>query len=239
MAARRIRSRSAGDRRYSANRHSAFVSGLGRSAGPPLALGQFIHTHGNAMKNLAYAARPLVNDLASSLVFALLLIVGVDPLVATALSIAMGVGHVILWKLLRKPIAGLQWASLALVLSFGTASLFFHDPRFLMAKPSVIYLIIAAVMLKRGWMLRYMPPIARGHGEGVMIVFGYVWAGLMVFTAGANLVIAVRFPEHWPLYKAIFPISSKLALFAIQFLTVRAVVKPKVIAAMQAPAQAA
>jgi intracellular septation protein A len=185
------------------------------------------------MKNLAYAARPLVNDLASSLLFAGLILAGVDPLAATVVAMAAGVAHVLLWLALRKPVAPLQWASLGLVLVFGTAGLFLHDPRFLMAKPSVIYLIIAVVMLRRGWMLRYMPPIARGHGEGLMIVFGYVWAGLMAFTAVANLVVAVGFAEHWALYNAIFPIASKLALFAIQFATMRAHVKPKVMAALR------
>ena len=174
------------------------------------------------MKNLAYAARPLVNDLASSLVFAALILAGVDPLLATVAAMILGVGHAVLWRLLKKPIAPLQWASLALVLAFGGASLVWHDARFLMAKPSVVYLILTAMMLKRGWMLRYMPPIARGHGEGLMVAFGYVWAGLMAFSAAANLLVAVRFPEHWALYKAVFPIASKLALFGLQYLHVRA-----------------
>lgn len=191
------------------------------------------------MKNLAYAARPLVNDLASSLLFAGLILTGVDPMVATLVAMAAGVCHALLWIVLKKPIAPLQWASLALVLTFGTASFFLHDPRILMAKPTVIYLILAAVMLKRGWMLRYMPPIARGHGDRVMVAFGYVWAGLMALTGVANLVIAVWFTEAWPLYKAVFPIASKLALFGVQFLTIRAIVKPRVIAEMRAQQQPA
>ena len=173
------------------------------------------------MRNLAHAARPLANDLLSSLLFAALVALNVDREIATLAAIGLGVGHVLLWMALRKPIAPLQWASLALVLTFGTASLFLHDSRFLMAKPTVIYLILTVMMLKRGWMLRYMPPVSIGHGEAPMIVFGYVWAGLMALTGMANLVIAARFPEIWPAFVAIFPISSKIALFAIQFTTVR------------------
>lgn len=186
------------------------------------------------MRNLAYAFRPLFNDLASSLFFALLLVLHVDPKVATLLAIAFGTGHVALWLALRRTVAPLQWASLGLVLLFGGASLFTDDVRFLMAKPTLVYLVIAAVMLKRGWMLRYMPPVAAGHGEGVMIAFGYVWAGLMMLTGIANLVVAVWFTEAWPLYKAVFPVGSKLTLFAVQYLTVRAVVKPRVMAAARA-----
>jgi len=173
------------------------------------------------MRNFMHAARPLANDLFSSLLFAALIAMNVDRQVATLVAIAFGVGHVALWLLLHKPVAPLQWASLALVLTFGAASLLFHDARFLMAKPTLIYLILTAMMLKRGWMLRYMPSVAVGHGEGPMIVFGYVWAGLMALTGIANLVIAVRFPEIWPAFLAIFPTASKVALFAVQFATVR------------------
>ncbi|MCR5874849.1 septation protein IspZ [Phenylobacterium sp. J426] len=182
------------------------------------------------MRELAYAFRPLANDLGSSLLFALLLIVGVDARSATLIAIAFGLAHAGLWLALGKPVALLQWASLALVLLFGTAALFTDDPRFLMAKPTLVYLVIAAVMLKRGWMLRYLPPIAAGYGERLMIAFGYVWAGLMLVSAAANLAFALRFPEAWPLYKATFPIGSKLVLFAIQFTTVRAVVRAKLMA---------
>lgn len=173
------------------------------------------------MQNLMRAARPLGNDLLSSLLFAALVALKVDAQIATLAAIGFGVGHVALWIALRKPIAPLQWASLALVLTFGTAGLFLHDARFLMAKPTAIYLILTVMMLKRGWMLRYMPPIAVGHSEAAMVSFGYVWAGLMALTAVANLVIAVSFPSLWPAFLAIFPTASKVILFAVQFATVR------------------
>ena len=191
------------------------------------------------MRNLLHAIRPLANDLFSSLVFAVLIALGVGVVAATAVAIVIAIGHVMLMKALKRPIAPLQWASLALVLTLGSASLYLRDPRFLMVKPTAVYLIIAAVMLRRGWMLRYMPPIARGYGEPLMIVFGYVWAGLMILTAASNLVVALYLPALWPAYLAIFPMGSKLALFAIQFLPVRAYVKPRVIAEMAARAASA
>jgi len=187
------------------------------------------------MKNFAHAARPLVNDLFSSLLFAGLLIAGVDALTATIIAMVAGVAHVALMAGLRRPIAPLQWASLGLVLVFGTASLFMHDPRFLMAKPTIIYLLLAGFMLRRGWMLRYLPPVAEGRGAGLMIAYGYVWAGLMALSAGLNLIFAIWLPEQWPLYKAVFPITSKLALFAVQYLHIRATTI-RDIRAEQAPA---
>jgi intracellular septation protein A len=188
------------------------------------------------MKNLAYAARPLVNDFLSTIFFLVLISAGVEVRIATACAIAFGVGHLLLLKLLGKPIALLQWAGLGLVLVFGTASILTHDPRFIMAKPTVVYLAIAAVMLKPGWMLRYMPPIAKGHAEQAMVAFGYVWAGLMALTAVSNLVMAVWFTKDWPMFMAVFPMASKIALFAVQFAVIRHIVKPKVVAQMRAEA---
>lgn len=175
------------------------------------------------MNTFAHAARPLVNDLFSSILFAVLLAAGVDPLAATIIAMATGVAHVGLLLLLRRQVAPLQWASLGLVMVFGGASLLVHDPRFLMSKPTIIYALLAAFMLRKGWMLRYLPPIAQGKGRGAMIAWGYVWAGLMALTGVLNLAIAIAWPEHWPLYKASFPIASKLALFGVQYVHVRAV----------------
>jgi intracellular septation protein len=191
------------------------------------------------MRNFLHAARPLANDLLSSIVFAALIAMNTDPMVATGVAIAIGIGHVLFMWATQRKVAPLQWASLGLVLTFGTASLFLHDARFLMAKPTVIYAILAVVMLKRGWMLRYMPPIAGRHGVGPMIVFGYVWSGLMMLTGALNLLLAIYAPVFWPAFMAVFPMASKLALFVIQFLTVQAIAKPKVIAEQRAAAAAA
>jgi intracellular septation protein len=35
-----------------------------------------------------------------------------------------------------------------------------NDPRFVPAKPAIGHFAIGAIMLKRGWLLRYVPPIA-------------------------------------------------------------------------------
>ncbi|MFZ3006158.1 MAG: septation protein IspZ [Phenylobacterium sp.] len=187
------------------------------------------------MHPLIYAARPLVLDFLATIVFLVLVALKVDPAIAAGVAIAIGVAQVAVLKIMKRPIAPLQWLGLGLVLVFGTASLLTHDIRFLMVKPTLVYLLVGAFMLKRGWMLRYMPPIAAGHGEDVMVVFGYVWAGLM-FTSGiANAVVAVAFTDHWVAFMAIFPTASKIGLFAIQYLTMRTVVRGRMIAAREVP----
>ena len=198
------------------------------------------------MNNLLYAVRPLISDFFPTIVFAVLVAMKVDVRIATGAALLVGIAQVAIQRLLKRKIELLQWASLGLVVVFGTLGILTSDPRFLMAKPTIIYLAVGAVMLKRGWMLRYMPPIAREHGEALMIAFGYVWAGLMALTALANLAVAVALPSQWPAFIAVVPIASKIALFAAQYVTVRYYVRRRVIAELaqagtqaQAQAQAA
>ena len=187
------------------------------------------------MHPLIYAVRPLVLDFLATIVFLILVALKVDPSIAAVVAIAIGVGQVAALKLMKRPIASLQWLGLALVLVFGTASLLTHDMRFLMVKPTIVFLLVGAFMLQRGWMLRYMPPIAAGHGEDVMVTFGYVWAGLMAVSGIANAVVALAFTDHWVAFMAVFPMASKLVLVAIQYVTVRAVVRRRIIAAREVP----
>ena len=191
------------------------------------------------MGNLIFAGRALVQDLLPTLVFAVLMALKVDIAAATAASIAVSVAQISAMWLTKRPIAPLQWASLGLVLVFGAAGILTHDARFLMAKPTLIYTIIGVVMLKRGWMIRYLPPIAQGRGEGTMIVFGYAWAGLMFVTGAGNLLTALWFPAIWPAYLAIFPLVSKIALFAVQYACVRHVAMRGIKAEQAALAQTA
>jgi intracellular septation protein len=184
------------------------------------------------MNSLLYAARPLVSDFLPTIVFAVLIALHADVRIATGAALLVGIAQVSIKRLRRQKIELLQWASLGLVVVFGTLGVLTNDPRFLMAKPTIIYIAIGVVMLKRGWMLRYLPPISQGRAEPMMLRFGYAWAGLMFATALANLAVAVAFPKLWPAFVAVIPMASKIALFAIQYLTVRFVVKRQIMAEM-------
>ena len=61
----------------------------------------------------------------------------------------------------------------------GSATLLTHDPRFVLAKPAIGHFAIGVIMLKRGWMLRYMPPIVTETIPEYVTFAGYAWAALM------------------------------------------------------------
>jgi intracellular septation protein len=64
----------------------------------------------------------------------------------------------------------MQWGSLALVIVLGGATITTRDGHFIMIKPSIIHFAVAAIMLRRGWMGRYLPRIATDNLPESIIV---------------------------------------------------------------------
>jgi intracellular septation protein len=174
------------------------------------------------MKNLLEAGMLLFLDMAATLFFLALYLLTHNLALSVVLGMALGITQ-ISWQLAcRKPIDTMQWMSLFLVLGAGTVTLITNDPRFVMIKPSVIYIIVGVVMLKRGWMNRYLPPVAIQLVPDIAIIFGYVWSGLMFFSAVLNVIIALNFSVvTWSVAMSIYGIVSKLALFLIAYATMR------------------
>jgi intracellular septation protein len=169
------------------------------------------------MKNLLDAGRFLLQDLASTLLFLVLYLITDDLFLSVGIGMVLGVAQ-ILWALVRRQTIGtMQWLSVVLIVISGTATFFTHDPRFVMLKPSVIYAIVGIVMLKRGWMNRYLPPRAE-RVKDVATAFGYAWAGLMFFSAALNISLALSLDAKvWASIMSFWGIASKLALFLIQY----------------------
>jgi intracellular septation protein len=174
------------------------------------------------MKYMFESGKLLLQDLASTFLFLVLYLLTRNITLAVVLGMALGTAQ-IGWQLARKkPIDTMQWMSLFLVLGAGAATLITDDPRFVMIKPTVIYTVVGIVMLKPGWMNRYLPPIAIDIVPDVAFIFGFVWAGLMFFSAGLNLIVALNFSVvTWSVFMSIYGIVSKAALFLIGFATMR------------------
>ena len=170
------------------------------------------------MKALLSAARPLLTDLASTILFFCIYAATGRLVVAVALGLGLAAGQ-IGWELLRRrPVDTLQWISALVVLSSGSAALITNNPVFVMVKPSLIYLLVGAAMLKRGWMNRYLPPRALEFVPDLAITFGTVWAGLMFFSAALNLVLALNLSvTAWGLAMSAWGIASKTTLFLSQY----------------------
>ena len=175
------------------------------------------------MSNLLRAVHPIALDFLSTMVFAAAFGLTHNLALALGAALSVGVGQ-IAWRRLRgEPIELMQWAGLGLALVFGGASLLAHDVRFVLFKPTLIYVAVGAVMLKPGWMDRYAPPIVHERlGAAALTRWGYAWAALMFATAAANLALALHSDlKLWGAFITIGPLASKLVLFAAQYLSLR------------------
>jgi len=174
------------------------------------------------MKNLFHAGRFLLLDMASTLFFLALYLSTDSILLSVALGVALGIAQ-IGWQFARKkPIETMEWLSLFLVVSSGGATVITNDPRFVLIKPSLIYVIVAVAMLQPGWMTRYLPPVAMEIVPDVAFIFGFVWSGLMFFSAALNAIVALNFSVMaWASIMSIYAIVSKIVLFLTQYATMR------------------
>ncbi len=170
------------------------------------------------MKDLFQASRVLLLDMASTLLFLAAYVLTGNLFLAVALGMALGIGQIAWHFAYRQPVEALQWLSLLIILVSGTATFLTEDPLFVMLKPTVIYIIVGVVMLKRGWMNRYLPPIARATVPDLGITFGYIWSGMMFFSAALNIVLALSLGvTTWAAVKSVWAIGSKVGLFLIQY----------------------
>ena len=181
------------------------------------------------MRDFLKAVKLLLIDLASTILFLALFLTTHNILLSVTLGMALGLVRIGTQLIRRKPIHTMQWLSLFLTIAVGTATLLTSDPRFVLFKPSVIYAIVGVVMLKRGWLNPYVPAIARAVAPDVVVVVGFVWAGLMFVSAAVNaLVVLTCSVATWALTMPIFAISSKAAVFLFGFTAIRAIVLRRV-----------
>jgi intracellular septation protein len=172
------------------------------------------------------ALMQLLSDFLSAIVFLVLYLLTDSVTLATAVAIAVGLAQFAYLKSLARPIDAMQWLALVLVLGLGAATLISQDSRFIMLKPSLVHWAVAAVMLRPGWMIRYLPPVARDNiGRPVLVASGYAWAGLMLLLGVANVIVALTMSfQAWAWFITFVAGGSKLIGFVAQYWIFRAMI---------------
>jgi len=177
----------------------------------------------------------LGTDFLSTILFIVIYLLTDNVLVATGVAIAGAIAQVIYARVKGQPLAYMTWASLALVIVLGTATLLTQDPRFVLAKPAIGHFAVGVIMLKRGWLLRYLPPIVTENIPEYVTFAGYAWAALMfVLGAGTIAVAATGDMKLWTFYVTVVLLGAKLAAFAIQYAAFRLLVGSRIRAAARA-----
>ena len=174
----------------------------------------------------------LAADFFSTIVFLVIYLATDNVLLATGVAIAGAIAQVIYARIKGKPLGYMTYASVALVIVLGSATLLTHDPRFVLAKPAIGHFAIGVIMLKRGWMLRYLPPIVTETIPEYATFAGYAWAALMFVLAAGTIGVAMTGDmKLWTFYVTVVLIGAKIAAFAIQYLAFRLLVGSRIRAA--------
>ena len=176
------------------------------------------------------ALRQLFGDFLSAILFFTLYAVSGSLYAAAGIAVAAGLVQFARLRLARRRIEPMQWMSLGLVAVLGGATILTQNPRFVMVKPTIAHFAVAAVMLRRGWMIRYLPEIVlRNVPEPTIVAAGYAWAGFVAAVGLANLVIALRFDfATWAWFVSVSGIGANLVAFAVQYAGFRTIVRRRI-----------
>jgi len=140
--------------------------------------------------------------------------------VATAAAIAATFVQVG-WLWLRgKRIDGMLWASLAIIVVFGGATLLLHDDVFIRWKPTVLYWIFALVLVisERFFgrnLIRAMMRAQLNLPAPAWTKLNWSWAGFFTAIGALNLYVAFHFTrDQWVDFK-LFGVSGLMLLFVL------------------------
>ena len=179
--------------------------------------------------------RRLGSDFLSTIVFLVIYLTTDNVILATAVAILGAIGQVVWSRIKGQTLGYMTWASLGLVIVLGGATLLTHDPRFVLAKPAIGHVAIGLIMLKRDWMMRYLPPIVTGTIPEYVTFAGYAWAALMFVLAAGTVGVAMTGDmKLWAFYVSVVLVGAKVAAFAIQYVAFRLLVGSRLRAAARA-----
>src|SRR6184192_3684215 len=177
----------------------------------------------------------LGSDFLSTIVFLVIYLATDNVILATSVAIAGAIGQVIYTRIKGQTLGYMSWASLALVIVLGGATLLTHDPRFVLAKPAIGHVAIGLIMLKRGWMLRYMPDIVTQTIPEYVTFAGYAWAALCFALGAGTIGVAMTGDmKLWTFYVTVVLVGAKIAAFAIQYIAFRVLIGGRLRAAARA-----
>jgi len=127
--------------------------------------------------------------------------------VATGVAIAATFGQVAWLKLRGRKVDTMLWASLAIIVVFGGATLALRDETFIKWKPTVLYWLFAAALA--GSELLFRRNLIRTLLGGQLALpdhawrkLNWSWIGFFAFMGAANLYVAYRFStDTWVDFK--------------------------------------
>jgi intracellular septation protein len=147
-----------------------------------------------------------------------------DIYVATAAAIVTTFVQVAWLKLRGKRVDAMLWASFAIIVVFGGATLALQDETFIKWKPTVLYWLLgvvlggAAVLFRRN-LVRAMLSEQVQLPEPIWNRLNWSWVGFFVFMGGLNLYVAYNYStDLWVNFKLFGGMGLMLVFVVVQAL---------------------
>jgi intracellular septation protein A len=173
----------------------------------------------------------------STIVFLVVYVATDNIVLATSVAITGAIAQVIYSRIEGQEMGFMTWASLGLVIVLGGATILTNDISFVLAKPAIAHFAIGTIMLKRGWMLRYMPPLVVETIPEYVTFAGFAWAALMFALGAGTIAVAMTGDlKLWTIYVSVVAVGAKIAAFAIQYVVFRVAITSRIRAARAAGA---
>src|SRR6185312_4781418 len=142
-----------------------------------------------------------------------------DIYVATAVAIAATVVQVTWLKLRRQRVPGMLWASLAIIVVFGGATLLLQDETFIKWKPTVLYWLFGAVLAGAGLMRRNLVRSVLSQEmqlpDAIWARLNWCWVAFFLLMGAANLYVAYNYStDLWVNFK-LFGGMGLMLLFVV------------------------
>ena len=174
-------------------------------------------------------------DFFSTILFVVIWVATDDVAIATVVAVVGAIGQFFWAKRMGYAMNAVSWVGLALIVLLGGATLFTGDSRFVLIKPSLGHFAVGSLMLKRGWMGRYMPPRVMETAPDLPVVAGYCWAALMLSTgAGVVATALTGDAKLWGVFVFGVAPAAKVVAMAAQYATFRVVIGRRIAAAARA-----
>jgi intracellular septation protein len=120
-----------------------------------------------------------------------------DIYVATAVAIVASVVQIVYFRWQRGKVQAVHWLSLAIIGTFGGATLLLHDETFIKWKPTVLYWLFAAILavgrlvFRRNLIAALMKDMTLPDSIWARVT--WMWVAFLLAMGAANLYVASHF----------------------------------------------
>lgn len=140
--------------------------------------------------------------------------------VATAVAIVISIAQIAFLAITRRPISGMQWSSVGIIIVFGGATLLLHDPVFIKWKPTIFYWVLTLALLvsqfafKRNLIQKLMQQ-QFALKQNLWTILNLAWTLFFLLLGFLNIYIAENFSlDTWVTFK-VFGVLVLMIVFVV------------------------